>query len=676
MELLSSRTPTPTSTPNPFGDRHILWYKDKIDQTITKQYVCSRLDRYDIERLDQPVEPDSVLTDSTYWEWIEGRAKKLFLILDDLGWACLVFRFVESFLDDDELPMSLSKIQQLDLLYPRSLKTAKKFYHHQYHFIVRPLRRGRHIDYEDDEVVPLDVVSKKSNAHTSSSSHVDVVASIERPNQLLSRCRVPLGPDHHSWDDLMSDVLWDGGGGTRGDVHDEHLLSFWGSYTHRGQGYVLFTPAAEYSLDTLLSGGSSGLPKPVKKLDKETRRQTVLNWIYCLTKAVCMLHDEGRAHGNIKPSTIMFTADNHAFLSGLTRFQTDTLRGATDHTSLDREAYDYAAPENLFRPYASSSSASPVRPTLLRSISSHRTNSASTIITVHRDSTATILDQQAGDIFSLGCVILELLSFLFKRQGKPFAAFRAAKHRAAGRGAIPDASFHKNLEQVETWMGELARDAAVEREKCIATGDEEAEAVWASITPTLRVVEEMMSFFPYERPTAQQVYERFRRILAGRKGLRSTHCVQRDSGVGFDFPLEGDGKMMVGLPGLERLVSEGQEEGTTRRRTSSSSAPLRGLEAMMRFWEVELGEGRKSDASTSASAYASGGSVRGSSVSSLFSGEKGDGGGGGGGGGGYDGLGKGKLGSGSSSIKSSGSGSTGGSSFKASSLSLSGLKMY
>ncbi|KAL1838567.1 hypothetical protein VTJ49DRAFT_2527 [Mycothermus thermophilus] len=551
MEL-SNHHAAQSKPPGPSGGKRILWSKEKIDNTITKQFVCSRLDPEEIERLDQPLDPSGDLTESTYWEWIDERAKKLFLILDDLGWANLIFRFTDSFLDDDELPISLNELQRLELLYPRGIKTAKKFYDRQYHFLVRPLRKDVHIDYEHDEVIPLDVVTKKSGAHPSN-NHIDVVVSIERPSQLLTRCRISLGPGHRSWEEFMSEIH------SICDVHDEHLLSFWGSYTYRGHGYILFTPVAEFSLDELLTGN---VPKPLKKLSKEARRQTVLNWIYCLTKALCVLHEEGRAHGNIKPSTVMFSADNHVFLSGITRFQTDVLRGVTDNTSFDREAYDYAAPENLFRPYSPSPrrppprSRMPPRDTVLRIGTGYRNHSATAAA-----AEATNFAQQAADIFSLGCVILELLSSLFKRQGKPFASHRAAKHKASGRGAIPDASFHKGLDQVERWMAQLARDADERVKNSSEDGD---GAVFASVTPMLHVVEGMLAYCPHERPSAQEVYAGFRRILDGVGGLRLMHCVQRDSGVDFGVDVEEL------VPGLEVMM---RGEGGSGRASSASPAP-------------------------------------------------------------------------------------------------------
>ncbi|KAL2265532.1 hypothetical protein VTJ83DRAFT_6632 [Remersonia thermophila] len=549
----SNQNTAQAKPPGPSGEKRILWSKETIDSTITKQFVCSRLDPEERKRLDRPLDPSGDLTESTYWEWIDTRAKKIFLILDDLGWANLIFRFVNNFVDDGELPLSLDKLQQLELLYPRNIKTAKKFYDHQYHFLVRPLRRDRHVDYENDEVIPLDVVTKKSKARPND-NHVDVVASIEMPNQLLSRFRIPLGSDHRNRNELLSEIY------RICDVDDEHLLSFWGSYTHRGQGYVLLTPAAEFSLNELLTGN---VPKLLKKLSKAARRQMVLNWIYCLTKALCVLHEERRAHGNIKPSAVMFSADNHVFLSGITRFQTDTLRGAAGNTTFDKEAYDYAAPENVFQPYSPSPRRPPPKPrlppreTVLGSDTGpvdHATASMSTSTSTFASASTAAAEeanptQQAADIFSLGCIILELLGSIFKRQGKPFASYRAAKHKAAGRGAIPDASFHRNLDQVERWMVQLARDAE-EKVKERGYDDDEEGAIFASITPMLHVVASMLAYCPGERPSAQDVHASLRGIVDGLGGSRLAHCVHRDSGVDFGVGVEGH--VVNGLEGMTR----------------------------------------------------------------------------------------------------------------------------
>jgi serine/threonine protein kinase len=256
----------------------------------------------------------------------------------------------------------------------------------------------------------------------------------------------------------------------------------------------------------------------------------------------------------------MFTSDNHIFFSGFTRFQTDILRGVTDNTSSDKEAYDYAAPEKLFKPLSSSAT------------SIHRSGgSSSNPTTTTHASTPTStpnLSQQAADIFSLGCVILELLSFLLKKHGKPFAAHRTAKNKSSRRGGPgPDSSFHKNLGQVESWMARLAKDAS-----------KKDDPLFKSVAPMLYVVEQMLAYYPLERPTANEVVEKLSQTLLTEPcGFSDPHCirVQRDSGCDVEMGSLGLGSspLMSAHSSVDMSGRKGQQlkDGERNRDSGNSS---------------------------------------------------------------------------------------------------------
>jgi serine/threonine protein kinase len=499
------------------------WDDDTIERTVTKEFVCSRLVPKEIERLNQPLGFGDGLTDCTYWDWIDEKAKKIFLVLVDLGLPDQIFGLIDDSLDDDDLPVALDQVERLELTPSKDEKTERKFYHRQFHYLLRPLQKGGHIDYDDDEVVPLDVVDKKHAA----GQHIDKVTLPNEPGTVLCRCRIPLGPGHLSWGEFISEI-----DGIK-HLQDEHLLSYWTSYTHQGYGYILFTPAPEYTLKSLLTT----TPSCLKNLDKKGRRQLVMDWIHCLVDTVCFLHNRGLTHGNIRPSTVMFSDSNLIFFSGFTRFHTSILSGVTDNTSFDKEAYDHAAPEKLFKPVSSSPTSLPQRPA-----------EPSTTPPNNHASNPT---PQAADIFSLGCVILELLSFLFKKHGRPFAAHRAAKHKSAGRGgAVPDSSFHKNLGQVESWMTQLAKEAS-----------KKDDAVFKGVAPMLYVVEEMLAFYPAERPSADEVRARMRKVFVEACGISELHCGLVDGGMGI-----GMGDLTLGSGSVERGGRDDSVSSPTERK--------------------------------------------------------------------------------------------------------------
>ncbi|EGS23754.1 uncharacterized protein CTHT_0004560 [Thermochaetoides thermophila DSM 1495] len=466
----------PPATPAP-----TFWDSDTIERTVTREFVCSHLIPEEIAKLDQTPSFGDGLTDLTYWEWINQKAKRFFLILVDLDLPDQIFGLIDDSWEDEDLPIPRDQVERLALKASKDEATEWKFYLRQYRYLMRPLNEGEHLNYDDDEIVPVYFADKKHMGVQS--QPLTKVVLPNHPGAIFSRAKVTLGPGRMSEEEFMCEVE-----NLKALQHD-HLLSYWASYIHRGCGYVIFRQAAEYSLKSLFTA----TPSCFKKLEKKDRRQTVMNWIFCLVDTICFLHNRGLVHGNIKPSTVMFTEDNQVFLCDYNHFLTQLLSGQleSDANSFDKEVYDYSAPEMWL-------SSLPSSPMSFRSAKGRPT-------------------PQAADIFSLGCIILELLSFLAKKHGKPFATHRAAKNKMGSRGAaVPDSSFHKNLGQVESWMNQLAHDLA-----------KKDDPTFKGVPMMLHVVEDMLSYYPAERPLANEVQTRTYQIVTNWCGITEPHCVHK-----------------------------------------------------------------------------------------------------------------------------------------------------
>lgn len=523
------------------------WFDDsRIERTVTRTLVCSHLLPEEISNLDKPLAFGDGLTDFTYWEWIKTKSQRLFLILADLGVPDQIFGVIDDSWEDDDLPIPLEQVDRLALTAERDPRFERKFYSRQFFYLLRPLDKGQHIDYGEHELVPLDAVEKRPAGLTQDAVHLPGV-----PGEALCRRRFPLGlgPECMSREQFMYDIS------SLSDFQNEHTVCYWASYTHRGCAYILFAPAAEYKLGSLLTNP----PPCFKSLDKTAKRRLVLDWIHCLADTLCFIHGRGLSLGNIKPSTILFTHDHHVILPDPSPLNPYAL--ASRASSFDKTAYDYAAPEQWVRPTAAQPS--PRGRSWSMSTQQHNTPSFSisrgvgvgggggngvvgvggsgssgggsmsissgsggggggTTIGSVENPTEQRPNPQAADIFSLGCVILELLSHgLLKRSAGAFAAHRAAKHKSAGRGgAVPDSSFHRNLGQVETWMAALAKDAAKK-----AGDSSEAARMFRGVAPLLRVVEKMLALQPAERPSAVQVQGCIYQVLTEVSGLTEPHCV-------------------------------------------------------------------------------------------------------------------------------------------------------
>ncbi|KAI1747842.1 protein kinase [Xylaria castorea] len=553
------------------------WDTSLIEATVTRQFVCSHLIPAEIERLDQPLGFGDGLTDGTYWEWLE-KAKCIFLVLADLGIPDQIFGIIDDSWDDNDLPIALDQVGRLALTPGRDDRIAKKFYARQFHYLVHYIDKGKHVVYQDDELVPV-VVDRRPGLATNNT--VDRVGLPNRPGETFSRRRFSIGINSGmmSMESLLSEI------NSAKNLQSDHLASYYGSYVYQGSAYVIFTYTSDHNLKSLLST----TPGPLKSLAKQDRRRMVMNWIHCLTDTLCFVHRKGRSHGNIKPSTILFCPNNYVFYANMSRLYGEVSVSSPEKSVFDRESYDYAAPEQWYRP-----SPNAHRRNMMVQRSSMSTSSESTTFSISRGGSDTsssassvlhtpnpLLDPQAADVFSLGCVILELLSLQMKRTAKAFASHRAAKHKLAGRGgAVLDSSFHKNPGQLESWMTGLAKDAA-----------KKDDAVFRGIAPMLHVVTRMLSVLPHERPTAQEVEQAMYKILTEKCQMAEPHCVHQYGG-------ELD---PLGLGNLKIHEQGGNFNIAKKQLGASSSRPGSRISAHRRSTSTNLNLDRQTTNSTTGS---------------------------------------------------------------------------
>jgi serine/threonine protein kinase len=565
------------------------WDADRIERTVTRAFVCSHLLPEEVSRLDLALGFGDGLTDGTYWEWIDEKAKRIFLVLVDLGVPDQIFGIIDDSWDDQDLPVPLDQVERLALTASRDEKLEKRFYYRQFHYLLRPIEYGEHVIYSNVEVVPIDVLEKRGAA-------VDKVEIPDQRGQTLCRTRIPLGAERGclSPEDFLYEI------NSIRNLQNEHLVSYYASYVHQGYGYVLFTPASDFNLKAMLAT----VPNSVKNLDKPVRRQLIVEWVHCLVDTLCFIHNRNLSHGNIRPSTILFNDNNHIFFSDFTPLSADMLDMGDEKSFFDKESYNYAAPEQWFKPAAgptspihrkatlSSMSSSPddTAFSISRAGAEHHSNTRPQAMTNSDDH---YLNPQAADIFSLGCIILELLGILLKRQTRAFAAHRGAKHKTAGRGgAVLDSSFHKNLGQVETWMTGLAKDAA-----------RKDDPAFRGIVPMLHVVERMLAYNPTERPSARDVQTRMYQIIREDCGIDEPHCVHQYGG--WDFGM-GSLKLMsptLSAPPIPPSSSYGFYEDADGMSIMTKSSSSSGGNGAARVRSLQHSRTHSSGGSSSGRAY-------------------------------------------------------------------------
>ena len=466
------------------------WLEERIDATVNKEYVWRELgSRKYQEQLNRPLAFGHSLTNDTYIDWILLKGRRLFLILDHIGLPECIFQVLDRSLDDDDLPLSEEALYELNLFGGKTETIDKKFYKQQFRFLAKDLASGQHTDYDAHDVVPLEAVHKRPSV--SSNSTTDKIfwheRSYTRKRLLTSGER---GVDRVHFVIHMKALQ---------KLRHPHLVEVFASYTQNDFSYMLLTPSSEITLKTFLEEQ----PKSFKQLEKEERLATLLRWTHCMTSALAYLHSRGFTHQTIRPSSVLVSIQNTICLSDFWALK--ALDDDETSNSYKAETYDHAAPENWQRkaclhetaplrttlpgggrttrrlPSVSTAAAPTSRSgsisTAVGSQSRRRSKTASSSSSCHSQSRNAIITtfatpsligspSFAADVFSLTTILLELMTLLLGRSMKAFSSHRSKHNRLAGRGGAPaDASFHKNLPQVGTWIESLLGQAREKERK-------------------------------------------------------------------------------------------------------------------------------------------------------------------------------------------------------------------
>lgn len=127
--------------------KQLWWTDDQIEAKVTRQFVISKLRGEERGFLDRQLAFGEGLTDDTYMEWILEKAKRLFLILTEIGIPDQIFGIIDDSWDDNDLPIVLDDIPALELAAEDDPQLNKRFYDKQFLYLLRELKRGSHVDY-------------------------------------------------------------------------------------------------------------------------------------------------------------------------------------------------------------------------------------------------------------------------------------------------------------------------------------------------------------------------------------------------------------------------------------------------------------------------------------------------------------------------------------------------
>lgn len=517
---------TTSSLPPPVIQMPTFWDDQKIEEMVTERHIQTHInDAVLRKKLDEPLTFGEGLTEMSYLEWILEHTKRLYLILAELGCAERIFDLIDGSWDDGDLPLSSESLEKLGWGSGLEKRFAKK----QQYFVVRELERGKHIDYADDEIVPLEVIFRPgARLHAS----VEKVYYPRDRNFYYSRRRVTLGdePNQLSIESFQKEIR------TLKSISHPHIVSLHASYTFQDVGYLVLSPCMETNIKTFIQYP----PITFKDLPKEERRRTLLNWLHCLSDALAYLHEEGIIHGSLKPSTIIVTSTQREHTVYIADVGNQRRLDQSTQKTRDIEAYEYGPPEHWIRGVSSHEPLAPStekvftgrrwrRPLEPRQKSNDQLSPTSPEFPVSPTTPTTpdlrgvslsgwlnpsSIDPSKSDTFSMGCIFLDILTFYSKRKASAFASHRSSGgrgSRSSARGsALPDTSFHANMNQVGSWIQELEKQAGKKNDGAAAN--------------SLLLVRNMIAREPAARPGLRAIANRAYRIVLLGMGPTLPHC--------------------------------------------------------------------------------------------------------------------------------------------------------
>ncbi|KAI1781239.1 hypothetical protein F4818DRAFT_33209 [Hypoxylon cercidicola] len=215
-------------------------------------------------------------------------------------------------------------------------------------------------------------------------------------------------------------------------LYHPHIVSLKGSYTDPKYLGIIMTPVAQMNLDEYLRE---------MKLDNNIERRNLRSFFGCLSTALAYLHQQNVRHNDIKPQNIL-VSNSQVYLSD---FGTSRAWGTSDDSATQGKHFGYTprycGPETL------------------------ETGARNT----------------AGDIWSLGCVFLEMTTVLHRFSVADMYEFFAEN------GSMRRDAIHANPVARKLWIEKLERSGA----------GEDAES--------LALISEMLVDRQEDRPTAPQI---------------------------------------------------------------------------------------------------------------------------------------------------------------------------
>lgn len=412
---------------------------------------------------------------------------KICLILTGMRQQTLLEDFLHSGCKDKDLP--LGKARLAGVLRPEHIDHAGTFATEQFRAVSREWKEGQHLEIDDEEPLPL-ILEK----HYDTGSFGKVY-----------RVRDPFSGDLYARKDQITDsdqITAD----ARKHLEEEtkrlkglkhrHIVQVVKTY-QRGKAYgILLKPAATSDLQKLLGRNNKDKFYSVKGCrDSVWLRPLLLTAFGCLSHALAFIHSRDIRHKDVKPANILYQEalpndDKTArFLWADFGLAYDFSKSGNSKTrSTKLYSPRYAAPEIVAANQAAHKGKKAGVPSTLDNIVE---NGGEMLIKADVANDGLHDHGRASDIFSLGCVFLELLAGLVKEK------LPLEKHDPGDDKLM----FAHNIPGLLAWS-----------KTCL-----ERHVGCDELKPLLSLAEWMISPKPNDRPLVDAVVAKLKDSVAGHK---------------------------------------------------------------------------------------------------------------------------------------------------------------
>ena len=357
---------------------------------------------------------------------------KICLVLKGMASQHLFTYFYKSQKSEVELPLPQDELENI---LPEDNTAARIFATEQYRVVRRTWGKGEHIDISAEEPLPLSF-----DHEYAAGSFGTVLCLKDVDSEELFARKEQVG--HDAGDHLKTEMA------RLKRVQHRHIVQFVKSYKRGERLGLLLKPAADGDLEKLLAYSRD----PRETLNASEREQKLrdlfLTAFGCLSHGLCHIHSRDIRHKDIKPNNILFQRTQPATFLWADFGLAHDFQTSKDSRTFNPSRYSarYASPESAETNQSVMDAKAAVFDNEQREVDSDEVSEHSPSAALPREDeerSRMPAHGRSADIFSYGCVFIEILSVLVNSN--------------IPQSEAPDFTFCKHIPELQRWTADRAK---------------------------------------------------------------------------------------------------------------------------------------------------------------------------------------------------------------------------